>query len=455
MADFNEKDIIETIEMIKVHHLDIRTTTLALSLRDCISEDIKIAGDKIYNKIVKYAKNLKKYADDLENEFSIPIINKRIAITPISLIGESAKNPDYIYLAEVLDKAANEVGVDFIGGFSALVEKGCTKGDEIFLESIPEALAKTSKLCSSVNLATSKAGINMKGVLKVANIIKKSAELSADKDGIGAAKFVCFCNSVSDNPFMAGAYCGINEPECALNIGVSGPGVVRWAIENMPKDAPLGDVANLIKKTAFKITTTGELIGRELAQRLNIPFGVIDLSLAPTPAKGDSVAGIFQAMGLEQAGAHGTTAALAMLNDAVKKGGIMASSYVGGLSGAFIPVSEDAGMIEAARQGVLTIDKLEAMTSVCSVGLDMIAIPGDTPTTTIAGIIADEMAIGMINKKTTAVRVIPVPNKKEGEWVKFGGLLGEAPIMPTSKLDSSVFVNRGGKIPAPIHSLNN
>ncbi len=455
MADFNEKDIIETIQMIKVHHLDIRTTTLALSLRDCISEDIKVTGEKIYEKIIKYAKNLKKYADDLENEFSIPIINKRIAITPISLIGESAKNPDYVYLAEVLDKAANEVGVDFIGGFSALVEKGCTKGDEIFLESIPEALAKTSKLCSSVNLATSKAGINMKGVLKVANIIKKSAELTADKDGLGAAKFVCFCNSVSDNPFMAGAYCGINEPECALNIGVSGPGVVRWAIENMPKDAPLGEVANVIKKTAFKITTTGELIGRELAQRLNIPFGVIDLSLAPTPAKGDSVAGIFQAMGLEQAGAHGTTAALAMLNDAVKKGGIMASSYVGGLSGAFIPVSEDAGMIEAAKQGVLTIDKLEAMTSVCSVGLDMIAIPGDTPTTTIAGMIADEMAIGMINKKTTAVRVIPVPNKKEGEWVKFGGLLGEAPIMPMSKLDSSTFINRSGRIPAPIHSLNN
>ena len=455
MADFNEKDIIETIEMIKVHHLDIRTTTLALSLRDCISEDIKTTGSKIYDKITKYAKNLKKYADDLENEFSIPIINKRIAITPISLIGESAKNPDYVYLAHILDKAANEVGVDFIGGFSALVEKGCTKGDEIFLETIPQALCETSKLCSSVNLATSKAGINMKGVLKVANIIKEMARLTADKDGLGAAKFVCFCNSVSDNPFMAGAYCGVNEPECALNIGVSGPGVVRWAIENMPKDAPLGDVANLIKKTAFKITTTGELIGRELAQRLNIPFGVIDLSLAPTPAKGDSVAGIFQAMGLEQAGAHGTTAALAMLNDAVKKGGIMASSYVGGLSGAFIPVSEDAGMIEAARQGVLTIDKLEAMTSVCSVGLDMIAIPGDTPVETIAGMIADEMAIGMINKKTTAVRVIPVPNKKEGEWVKFGGLLGEAPIMPVSKLDSSGFVNRGGKIPAPLHSLNN
>ena len=455
MADFNEKDIIETIEMIKVHHLDIRTTTLALSLRDCISEDIKITGNKIYDKITKYAKNLKKYADDLENEFSIPIINKRIAITPISLIGESAKNPDYLYLAHILDKAADEVGVDFIGGFSALIEKGCTKGDEIFLESIPAALCETSKLCSSVNLASSKAGINMKGVLKVAQIIKKTAQLSADKDGLGAAKFVCFCNSVSDNPFMAGAYCGINEPECALNIGVSGPGVVRWAIENMPKDAPLGDVANLIKKTAFKITTTGELIGRELAQRLNIPFGVIDLSLAPTPAIGDSVAGIFQAMGLEQAGAHGTTAALAMLNDAVKKGGIMASSYVGGLSGAFIPVSEDAGMIEAAQKGVLTIDKLEAMTSVCSVGLDMIAIPGDTPVQTIAGMIADEMAIGMINKKTTAVRVIPVPNKKEGDWVKFGGLLGEAPIMPVSKLDSSGFVNRGGKIPAPLHSLNN
>ncbi len=455
MADFNEKDIIETIEMIKVHHLDIRTTTLALSLRDCISEDIKAAGEKIYNKITKYAKNLKKYADDLENEFSIPIINKRIAITPISIIGEAAKNPDYVYLAKILDEAADEVGVDFIGGYSALVEKGCTRGDEIFLESIPEALKCTSKLCSSVNLATSKAGINMKGVLKVANIIKKTAELTADADGLGAAKFVCFCNSVSDNPFMAGAYCGINEPECALNIGVSGPGVVRWAIENMPKDAPLGDVANMIKKTAFKITTTGELIGRELASRLNIPFGVIDLSLAPTPARGDSVAGIFQAMGLEQAGAHGTTAALAMLNDAVKKGGIMASSYVGGLSGAFIPVSEDAGMIEAAKQGVLTIDKLEAMTSVCSVGLDMIAIPGDTPATTIAGMIADEMAIGMINKKTTAVRVIPVPNKKEGEWVKFGGLLGEAPIMPVSKLDSSVFVNRSGRIPAPIHSLNN
>ncbi len=455
MANFNEKDIIETIDMIRLHNLDIRTTTLAISLRDCISTDIKETADKVYEKITRLAGNLKKHADDLENEFSIPIINKRIAVTPIAMIGESAKDPDYVLLAKALDQAACDVGVDFIGGYSALIEKGCTNGDKIFLDSIPEALASTQRLCSSVNLATSKAGINMRGVLKVADIIKKSAELTKDKDGLGAAKFVAFCNSVSDNPFMAGAYCGINEPECALNIGVSGPGVVRWAIENMPKDASLGEVANMIKKTAFKITTTGELIGKEMAQKLNIPFGVIDLSLAPTPAKGDSVAGIFQAMGLEHAGACGTTAALAMLNDAVKKGGTMASSYVGGLSGAFIPVSEDDQMIEAARLGVLTIDKLEAMTSVCSVGLDMIAIAGDTPTTTIAGLIADEMAIGMINKKTTAVRIIPVPNKKEGDWVKFGGLLGEAPIMPISKLDSSVFVNRSGRIPAPIHSLNN
>lgn len=455
MRDFDVKNIMETIEMIKVHHLDIRTVTLALSLRDCACEDIKKTGAKIYDKIIYHAKDLSKCANDLENEFSIPIINKRIAITPISIIAESANDADYVYLAEMLDKAAFEVGVDFIGGFSALVDKGCTKGDKEFIASIPYALAQTKRVCSSLNLATSKAGINMVGVLKTADVIKKAAELTKDEDGIGAAKFVCFCNSVTDNPFMAGAYCGVNEPECALNVGVSGPGVVRWAIENMPKDADLGEVANKIKKTAFKITTTGELIGRELASRLDIPFGVIDLSLAPTPAKGDSVAGIFQAMGLEQPGAHGTTAALAMLNDAVKKGGIMASSYVGGLSGAFIPVSEDAGMIEAAKKGCLTIDKLEAMTSVCSVGLDMIAIPGSTPNTTIAGIIADEMAIGMINKKTTAVRIIPVPGKDVGQWAKFGGLLGEAPIMSVNKCDSSGFVNRLGRIPAPLHSLNN
>lgn len=455
MRDFDVQNVMETIEMIKVHHLDIRTVTLALSLRDCAGEDTKNVGRKVYDKILFHAENLAKYAADLENEFSIPIINKRIAVTPISIVAESCKNADYVYLAQILDKAANEVGIDFIGGFSALVEKGCTNGDKRFIESIPEALASTKRVCSSLNLATSKAGINMDAVLKTANVIKKAAKLTAEADGLGAAKFVCFCNSVTDNPFMAGAYCGVNEPEAALNVGVSGPGVVRWAIENMPKNADLGEVANVIKKTAFKITTTGELIGRRLAGRLKIPFGVIDLSLAPTPAEGDSVAGIFEAMGLEAAGAHGTTAALAMLNDAVKKGGIMASSYVGGLSGAFIPVSEDAGMIKAARDGVLTIDKLEAMTSVCSVGLDMIAIPGDTPVETIAGIIADEMAIGMINKKTTAVRIIPVPGKGIGEEAKFGGLLGEAPIMKVNKLDSSVFVNRLGRIPAPLHSLNN
>lgn len=455
MTTFNTKNIIETIEMIKLHHLDIRTVTLSLSLRDCVSDDIKLCGDKIYNKILKYARNLSAYAREVEDEYSIPIINKRIAVTPISLVGEGCKDLDYVYLAHILDKAANEVGVDFIGGFSALVEKGCTKGDIALISSIPEALSTTNRVCSSINLATSKAGINMNGVLRMGEIIKECANLSADKDGLAAAKLVCFCNSVSDNPFMAGAYCGINEPECALNIGVSGPGVVRAAVENLPKTADFGEVANIIKKTAFKITTTGELVGRELAKRLAIPFGVVDLSLAPTPLKGDSVAGIFQAMGLEHAGAHGTTAALAMLNDAVKKGGVMASSYVGGLSGAFIPVSEDDQMIEAARLGVLTIDKLEAMTSVCSVGLDMIAIPGDTSAQTLAGIIADEMAIGMINKKTTATRIIPVPNKKVGDWAVFGGLLGECPIMPVSKLSSDVFINRGGRIPAPIHSLNN
>lgn len=441
--------------MIKLHNLDIRTVTLALSLRDCIHPDVDVLCENIYNKITKYAKNLVEYANELENEYSIPIINKRISVTPISLIGEACKNPDYVKIAKTLDRAAQDVGVNFIGGFSALVEKGCTKGDKLLIESIPEALAQTERLCSSINLATSKAGINMDAVLKMAEIIKKSAELTKDRDSIGAAKLVCFCNSASDNPFMAGAYCGYGEPECALNVGVSGPGVVRAAIEHLPKGADLSEVANTIKKIAYKITSTGELVGRKLAKKLEIPFGVIDLSLAPTPAEGDSVAGIFQAMGLEHAGAHGTTAALAMLNDAVKKGGIMASSHVGGLSGAFIPVSEDAGMIEAAANGYLTFDKLEAMTCVCSVGLDMIAIPGDTPESTIAGIIADEMAIGMINKKTTAVRIIPAVGKSVGDKIYFGGLLGEAPIMPVNNLSSSGFVCRGGRIPAPIHSLNN
>ena len=441
--------------MIKLYNLDIRTVTLALSLRDCIDSDVNRVCENIYNKITNYAKNLVEYANDLENEYSIPIINKRISVTPISLIGEACKNPDYVKIAQTLDIAGKEVGVNFIGGFSALVEKGCTKGDRLLIESIPEALSKTDFLCSSVNLASSKAGINMDAVLKMAEIIKKSAELTKDKDCIGAAKLVCFCNSPGDNPFMAGAFCGIGEPECALNVGVSGPGVVRAAIEDLPKDADMSVLANKIKQIAYKITTTGELVGRKLAKRLEIPFGVIDLSLAPTPAIGDSVAGIFQAMGLEHAGAHGTTAALAMLNDAVKKGGIMASSHVGGLSGAFIPVSEDAGMIEAAAKGCLTFDKLEAITSVCSVGLDMIAIPGDTPVDTIAGIIADEMAIGMINKKTTAVRIIPAIGKSVGESVSWGGLLGEAPIMKVNSLSSANFVRRGGRIPAPIHSLNN
>ena len=455
MMGMEEQNILETINMIKLHHLDIRTVTMSLSLRDCISDCADKVYENVYNKIVKYAKNLYGYASDLEDEYSIPIINKRIAITPASILGESCEKFDYVKLAKVLDKAAKEVKVNFIGGFSALVEKGCTKGDIALIESIPEALSLTDNICSSVNVASSKAGINMDVILKMAEVIKKSAELTADKDGLGAAKLVCFCNAPGDNPFMAGAFSGYGEPECALNVGVSGPGVVMAAVEQLSETADLSEVANTIKKIAFKITTTGELIGRKLADRLGIPFGVIDLSLAPTPAEGDSVAGIFKAMGLSHAGAHGTTAALAMLNDAVKKGGIMASSHVGGLSGAFIPVSEDAGMIDAAANGYLTFDKLEAMTSVCSVGLDMIAIPGNTSNSVIAGIIADEMAIGMINKKTTAVRIIPVPNKKVGDVAVYGGLLGEAPIMDVGNLLSDKFVNRGGRIPAPIHSLNN
>lgn len=451
----DENNILETINMIKLYNLDIRTVTLALSLRDCIAEDTDTVCKKIYDKIKKYAHNLVEYADELADEYSIPIINKRIAVTPISFIGESCKNPDYVKIAQTLDKAAKEVGVNFVGGFSALVEKGCTKGDKLLIESIPKALATTERVCSSINLASSKAGINMDAVLKMSEIIKESAKLTKDQDGIGAAKLVVFCNVPGDNPFMAGAFCGMGEPECALNVGVSGPGVVRAAVEALPKGADMSELANKIKEIAYKITSTGELVGRKLAKRLDIPFGVIDLSLAPTPAAGDSVAGIFQSMGLEHAGAHGTTAALAMLNDAVKKGGIMASSHVGGLSGAFIPVSEDAGMIEAATKGYLVFDKLEAMTSVCSVGLDMIAIPGDTPSDTIAGIIADEMAIGMINKKTTAVRIIPAYGKTVGDKISYGGLLGEAPIMPVNKLSSTKFVQRGGRIPAPIHSLNN
>ena len=455
MRFINSESILETINMIKVQHLDIRTVTLALSLRDCCDSDVKAAGKKIYDKILKYASRLVDCANEIEEAYSIPIINKRIAVTPISIVGESCDKYDYVYLAKILDKAAEAVGVNFIGGYGALVEKGCTKGDTALIESIPEALSQTKYICSSVNLASSKAGINMDAVYKMGQIVKKTAELTANADGIGAAKLVCFCNAPGDNPFMAGAFHGIGEPECALNVGISGPGVVSAAIKSLPQDAGFDELANKIKQTAYKITTTGELIGREMAEKLDIPFGVIDLSLAPTPAEGDSVAGIFQAMGLEHTGAHGTTAALAMLNDAVKKGGIMASSHVGGLSGAFIPVSEDAGMIEAVSKGYLSFDKLEAMTSVCSVGLDMIAIPGDTPVDTISGIIADEMAIGMINKKTTAVRVIPVPGKKVGDRAVYGGLLGEAPVMNVNHLSSAGFIRRGGRIPAPVHSLNN
>lgn len=455
MNSFDENLVLETINMIKLHNLDIRTVTMAISLRDCIDRDINVLCKRIKEKILRHAKNLVKYAQEVGDDYAIPIVNKRIAVTPISIIGESCDSYDYVKIAHTLDEVAKEVGVDFVGGYSALVEKGCTKGDLALIESIPEALATTDRLCSSVNVGSSKAGINMDAILKVADVIKKSAEMTKNIDGLGAAKFVCFCNSVSDNPFMAGAYCGYGEPECALNVGVSGPGVVKAAIENLDKKADLGTLARTIKNTAFKITSTGELVGRKLAGKLDIPFGVIDLSLAPTPAIGDSVAEIFQAMGLEHVGAHGTTAALAMLNDAVKKGGIMASSHVGGLSGAFIPVSEDAGMIEASAKGYLTFDKLEAMTSVCSVGLDMIAIPGDTPVSTIAGIISDEMAIGMINKKTTAVRLIPAIGKNVGDKVVFGGLLGEAPVMAVNSLSSADFVNRAGRIPAPIHSLNN
>ena len=452
---FDKEKVLETIDMIRFHNFDIRTVTLAVSLRDCISEDINRVCDKISYKLKSYAENLVNYASIIEDNYSIPIVNKRISVTPVAVLAESALDKDYLKIAGTLDKMAEELNVDFIGGYSALVEKGFTSGDRALIESIPEALSTTSRLCSSVNVASSKAGINMDAVREVSRVIKEAAELTSDSDGLGAAKFVCFCNSVSDNPFMAGAYCGYGEPECALNVGVSGPGVIKNAVAQLPADADLSELAVRIKQTAYKITTTGELVGRELALMLGVPFGVLDLSLAPTPKVGDSVAEIFQAMGLEHVGAHGTTAALAMLNDAVKKGGIMASSNVGGLSGAFIPVSEDAGMIEAADKGYLTFDKLEAMTSVCSVGLDMIAIPGNTPEDTIAGMIADEMAIGMINKKTTAVRIIPVPGKTVGEKAVFGGLLGEAPIMNIGELDSSGFVARGGLIPPPIHSLNN
>jgi hypothetical protein len=455
VMNFTRDEIIETIRMVQAENLDIRTITLGVSLRDCAGESVEAVARKVYDKLTAVGRELVPTAEKLASEFGIPIINKRISVTPIAMVAESCREKDYTPIARAMDKAAAELGIDFIGGFSALVQKGFTKGDINLLNSIPEALSSTQKVCSSVNAASSKAGINMDAVRAMGRIIKQTAALTADEDGIGCAKLVVFANAVEDNPFMAGAFHGPGEPETVVNVGISGPGVVNTVVRRLPKDADFGELSEAIKRMAFKITRAGELIGREAARRLGVSFGIIDLSLAPTPAVGDSIANILEAMGLERCGAPGTTAALALLNDAVKKGGAMATSYVGGLSGAFIPVSEDAGMIRAAAEGALTLEKLEAMTCVCSVGLDMIAIPGNTSEQTISAIIADEMAIGVINKKTTAVRIIPAPGKKAGDFVEFGGLLGRAPIMPVNKFDSSAFVKRGGQIPPPIQSLTN
>jgi len=427
---------------------------MGISLRDCSTGSGESTRTKIYDKVTKLAGNLVSVGEEISQEFGIPIINKRIAVTPIALVAESAYEENFVLFAEVLDKAAIETGVDFIGGFSALVEKGRTPGDTKLINSIPEALSSTEKVCSSLNLGTTRTGINMNSVKELGHIIKKTAELTADKDGIGCAKFVVFCNAPGDNPFMAGAFHGPGEPECQISVGVSGPGVILSAIKNM-KEVSLDEIANRIKKAAFKITRMGQLVAEEASKRLKVPFGIIDLSLAPTPAVGDSVARILEEMGLEIAGASGTIAALAVLNDATKKGGIMASSHVGGLSGAFIPVSEDEGMIHAVEKGAMNLEKLEALTCVCSVGLDMIAIPGDTPASTISGIIADEMALGMINNKTTAVRIIPAPGKKVGDRVSFGGLLGEAPVMKVNPFSCEKLIKRGGRIPAPVHSFRN
>ena len=450
----SHKDILQTRDMIDKRHLDIRTITMGISLLDCMDTDVNICAQKIYDKITSKAENLVKVGQDIEWEFGIPIVNKRISVTPISIIGNSCHADSYVPLAIAMDKAAKECGVNFIGGFSALVQKGFTHGDRVLIESIPEALAATERVCSSVNVGSTKAGINMDAVAQMGRIIKKTAELTADNDGLGCAKLVVFANAVEDNPFMAGAFHGVGEPECVLNVGVSGPGVVYHALQSV-KGQPFDVVAETVKKTAFRITRMGQIVGVEASNRLGIPFGIVDLSLAPTPAVGDSVARILEEMGLETCGTHGTTAALALLNDAVKKGGVMASNHVGGLSGAFIPVSEDEGMIAAAESGVLTLSKLEAMTCVCSVGLDMIAVPGDTSAATISAIIADEAAIGMINTKTTAVRIIPAPGKIVGDRVEMGGLLGSAPVMPVHSQSAEAFIARGGRIPAPIQSLKN
>lgn len=447
-------EIQETNRMIAEENLDVRTITMGISLIDCADPDINKFNENIYKKITTYAKDLVKVGDEIEKHFGIPVVNKRISVTPIAIAAAGCKTDSYVSIAKTLDKAAEACGVNFIGGFSALVQKGCTPSDRILLDSIPEALAVTERVCSSVNIGTSRNGLNMNAVKKMGEIIKETAELTKDRDSIGCAKFVVFCNAVEDNPFMAGAFHGVGEADCVINVGVSGPGVVKKALTEA-RDADFETLCEVVKKTAFKITRVGQLVAQEASKRLNVPFGIIDLSLAPTPAVGDSIAEIFQEMGLEQAGAPGTTAALAILNDNVKKGGVMASSYVGGLSGAFIPVSEDHAMIEAAELGALTLEKLEAMTCVCSVGLDMIAIPGNTSAATISGIIADEAAIGMVNNKTTAARLIPVVGKDVGDQVEFGGLLGYAPIMAVNKFSCEKFVNRGGRVPAPIHSFKN
>ncbi len=446
--------IIETIRMINEEHLDIRTITMGISLLDCIDSDQKKAIAKMKEKIARMAKDLVRVGDSIESEFGIPIINKRISVTPVSLLLAACDNCDPLLFAKGLDEAAEDVGVNFIGGFSALVHKGFAKGDSLLIDSIPEALAATNRVCSSVNIGTTHAGINMNAVRRMGEIIKETAERTKEQSGIGCAKLVVFANAVEDNPFMAGAFHGIGESDCVLNIGVSGPGVVKRAIEKV-RGHTFDVLAETIKKTAFKITRMGQLVAKEASERLGVPFGVVDLSLAPTPAIGDSVAHILEEMGLESVGTHGTTAALAMLNDAVKKGGLMACNHAGGLSGAFIPVSEDAGMIDAVISGALSLDKLEAMTAVCSVGLDMFAVPGDTPAETISAIIADEAAIGVINNKTTAVRVIPAPGSKVGDMLEFGGLLGRAPVMPVNPCSSADFIKRGGRIPAPVHSFKN
>ena len=447
-------EIMQTVDMLDHQKLDIRTITMGVSLRDCADPNPTRCAQKIYDKICRCAERLVPVGCAIEAELGIPIVNKRISVTPIALVAESCRTDSYVPFAQAMDQAARVCGVNFIGGFSALVHKGMTHGDETLIESIPEALAVTNAVCSSVNVATTRAGINMDAVQRMGQIIKRTAELTADADGIGCAKLVVFANAVEDNPFMAGAFHGVGEPESVINVGVSGPGVVHHALEAV-RGRPFDEVAETIKRTAFRITRIGQLVAQEAANRLGVPYGIVDLSLAPTPAVGDSVARILEEMGLETCGTHGTTAALALLNDAVKKGGVMASGHVGGLSGAFIPVSEDEGMIAAARCGTLTLQKLEAMTCVCSVGLDMIAVPGDTSAETISAIIADEAAIGVVNNKTTAVRLIPAPGKKTGDEVSFGGLLGTAPVMPVLTPSAADFIARGGRIPAPLHSLRN